>query len=365
MTKKLKIKKVQPKAVNINVSSIDSFFDINTIPQRRSFEEMINSAKETLIHPTPEVMVMNDELPIDIAEENISGNYLPVDDNPYAGITFKERPKQHVITNVSVGSDFEVFLFDKDKNKVVNAEPYVKGSKLLPFNFDNSNPFWTTSLDNVLAEGNIPPCTTQQEFNSNIEYVLEFFKKSFPKNIEIINDPAVTMDEEELNTPTAKEFGCTPSLNAYTGKKNPSPNGRNTNLRTGAFHIHLKYDDMEINNCTELIRILDLFLGLPALLLEPPNERRKLYGTAGEFRFGKTLEYRVLSTYFCKDEFLRKWVFQNTMHAIDFYNNNDSLKRNFLGQHSTLVKNIINRNAIIDAEELVERYNIPLYLRKA
>ena len=271
-------------------------------------------------------------------------------------------PPLALIENVTIGSDFEMFLFDEDANEIVNAEPYIKGDKFEPFNFDTSNPYWLTSLDNVLAEGNIPPCKTMQEFNSNIEHVLDYITNSLPPNIKIVNEPAVYMNPKYLNTPSAMEFGCTPSYNAYTLEQNPSPDGLSTNLRTGAFHVHIRYDNMKFDRSAELIRIMDVYLGLPSLLLEPPNDRRQLYGTAGEFRFHKekTTEYRVLSSYFLRNEQLRMWVYQNTMLAIEKANDPKFLYS--MKQRSSTVREIIQTQDTRRAEKIIKDLNIPLYV---
>lgn len=262
------------------------------------------------------------------------------------------------IENVTIGSDFELFLFDKNINEVVNAKPYVKGSKDFPYNFDKTNEFWCTSLDNVLAEMNIPPCINEKEFDQFVEKAIKYVQSTLPSNITTLAYPAMYLKEEYLNTPESREFGCTPSYNAYTLKENPQPSGGSTNLRTGAFHIHIKYDNMDFELSAELIKMLDLYLGLPSLLIEPPNERRKLYGTPGEFRFSedKTTEYRVLSNFFSKNSTLRSWVYRNTMAGIEHFNT----KGMFGSRLSQEIQNTILNGDIKNAERIIDKMNIPL-----
>ena len=268
-----------------------------------------------------------------------------------------EFPTLSNIKNVTIGSDFEVFLYDKTIKDVINAKPFVKGKKEKPFNFDKSNPFWCTSLDNVLAEGNIPPTTSPIEFDNNIVKVLKFIESKLPENISILNEPAWYMNPEFLKNKEAKKFGCEASFNCYSREVNPSPDN-NTTLRSSAFHLHFKYDDMDFNTSCELIKVLDLFLGVPSILMEPPNDRRMLYGKAGEFRFHeeKTMEYRVLSGFFSKNSALRTWAFKNAMKAIEFYN---SGKRIDQFSAKEIIDTINNRKQNT-AEKIVNSYKISL-----
>jgi len=68
------------------------------------------------------------------------------------------------VSNYMIGSDVEFFLKEKESNEIISAEGIVKGTKTEPYKFDENNPYYATSLDNVMAEGNIPPTTTPAEF---------------------------------------------------------------------------------------------------------------------------------------------------------------------------------------------------------
>jgi hypothetical protein len=260
------------------------------------------------------------------------------------------------INNYLLGADFELFLFDKDKNEVINAKKYVKGTKEKPFNFDKSNQFWCTSLDNISMEGNIPPCTTGEEFSKSIERVINFMNSKLPPNMVTVHDPAVYVNPAYLNTKEARTLGCMETMNAYTLHPNDPPNGESTNLRTCCTHIHLSYDNINYMTSVEWIKACDLFLGIPSLIIEPSNPRRELYGKAGEFRFNyKTVEYRVLSSYFSQSEELRKWVFNNAVKAIDFINEGHNVN-----DISAELQQAITTNDTNIAKKLIEQFNIPL-----
>lgn len=107
----------------------------------------------------------------------------------------------------TIGADVEMFLFNKRTNKVISAEGYIKGSKYDPFNFDESNEFWTISLDNVLAEFTIPPVQTANDFIQNLKRGIEYVKSILPKNLTPVALPAANLDKRYLKTPQALIFG--------------------------------------------------------------------------------------------------------------------------------------------------------------
>jgi len=261
------------------------------------------------------------------------------------------------IKNWTIGSDFELFLFDKNINRVVNAKNYVKGSKKKPYNFDNSDKFWCTSLDNISFEGNIPPCTSGEIFDRSIKKVIDYMSSGLPKHLELVHDSAVYVNNDEFWSPESIEFGCESTLNAYNLSENERPES-STNLRTCCTHVHIKYDDMNLKLSAELVKAMDLFLGLPSLILEPTNDRRLLYGKFGEMRFGKnkTTEYRVLSSFFSKTPELRKWVFSNTEKAINWVNAGNRVSGELLSELEVAVatsdKSYIN--------SLLQKYKIEL-----
>ena len=270
-----------------------------------------------------------------------------------------EMPQTNIIQNYKIGSDFELFLFDKNKDEVINAKKYVKGTKKEPFNFDKSNQFWCTSLDNISMEGNIPPCSTGEEFSNSIQKVIDYMNSTLPENLCTIHTPAVYVNPKQLNTKESRTLGCEPTLNAYTEMENPMPDGHSTNLRTCCTHVHLSYDNMNKRTSFDFIKACDLFLGVPSLLIEPSNQRRVLYGKLGECRLSnKTIEYRVLSSYFSKDENLRQWVFNNTVKAIEFLNEGNRVSENVVD----LIHEAFYHDNTRVAKQLIREFNIPMPL---
>lgn len=113
-----------------------------------------------------------------------------------------------MITDVKIGSDFEVFLRDKNTNEIISAEGIIQGTKKEPYNFDENDSYACTSLDNVLAEANIRPATTAAEFFHGINKALSYINNYIPNHLETIALPAARLDEKWLQTENAKLFGC-------------------------------------------------------------------------------------------------------------------------------------------------------------
>ena len=104
---------------------------------------------------------------------------------------------------------------------------------------------------------------------------------------------------------------------------------------------------------------MDLFLGVPSILLDTDTERRKMYGKAGCFRFTEFgVEYRVLSNFWTTSLENIKWLFDGIKQAVEAYNNGMRIDSN-----SDLAKSInscINNQNEDFAIEICEEFNIKL-----
>lgn len=121
-------------------------------------------------------------------------------------------------------------------------------------------------------------------------------------------------------------------------------------------HFHVGYDNHNRETSIELIRTLDLFLGVPSILIDKDDRRRELYGKAGCFRFtAYGLEYRVMSGYFIDTPELIDWCFTQITKAIDFLNEGGSVEKD-----ASKIVEAINDNNKTLAQELVKKYKINL-----
>lgn len=66
--------------------------------------------------------------------------------------------------------------------------------------------------------------------------------------------------------------------------------------------------------------MMDLFLGVPSILLDKDERRRDLYGKASAYRdttFG--LEYRVLSNFWTKSKESIDWAYESVVTVMNLY----------------------------------------------
>lgn len=107
----------------------------------------------------------------------------------------------------TIGADVEMFLTNTETGEVVSAENIVKGSKYDPFHFDANNKWFTTSLDNVLAEITIPPAKTARQFSTYLRKSMAYVKSILPKELDLLITPSASLDSKWLLTENAQTFG--------------------------------------------------------------------------------------------------------------------------------------------------------------
>ncbi len=168
--------------------------------------------------------------------------------------------------------------------------------------------------DNVLVEYATIPSGTFKQFNDIVKLGITTCEAEVSKvgHSVIPNVSSHNFTLEELNSfhKNVWEFGCEPDYNALTGMMNPKPKAADVGLRTAGGHAHFGYvdllpDGMGLEDSQCIMGVMcDYYLGLPALLMDPDDRRRELYGKAGAIRrkeYG--IEYRTLSNF---------WIFNDT-----------------------------------------------------
>lgn len=198
---------------------------------------------------------------------------------------------------ITLGSDPELF-FTKDK-KFVSAVGKCKGTKDMPFEFA---PGFKVHNDNVAVEFNVPPCKNVDEWVANhhkaLKYVRDLAKEN-GCNLKLVAD--AEFPTSELQSEDAQAFGCNPDFNAWALEMNPSPEAKATNLRTAGGHVHIGVPELTFREKIQIVRLLDIFLGIPMAMKEPKSRRAELYGAPGAMRdkeYG--VEYRTLSNYWLR-----------------------------------------------------------------
>lgn len=261
-----------------------------------------------------------------------------------------------MLDNITIGADPELFIINTKTGNVVSAVGMIPGEKGNPYRSDDMPEGFGLETDNILAEFNIPPVNKKEDFIDNILFMQKYIDK-FVKNIdpdfgiECISSRIVP--DSELKTPQAKEFGCSVDYNVYTCKANPKPKGTSTNLRSSGLHIHIGYDNPNIEYSTMLIKYLDAYLGVPSILIDQDTKRRSLYGKAGCFRLcGYGCEYRVLSSTMMNSIENLEFVWRQLIRAIAAFEFQKNLPQ------SRYVTDAINNSDINLANKLIKEYKL-------
>lgn len=261
-----------------------------------------------------------------------------------------------IIENVTIGADPELFLINSKTREVVSSIGIIPGEKGNPYRSKDMPEGYGLEIDNILAEFNIPPVRTKEDFVEAMTYMKNYIKKFIKaknSNLDILCKASMMVNEDQLQSPEAKLFGCSVDYNAYTEEPNPKPQGERTNLRSAGLHIHLGYDDCNVETSLALIKYLDMYLGVPSVLKDDDTKRRSLYGKAGCFRLTPYgLEYRVLSSYFLSNKITLSWVWNGICKAIKAYNEDYALA------DPELVQRAINESDKELAEKLVKKYKL-------
>jgi len=221
------------------------------------------------------------------------------------------------------GADPELFIVDAD-GKPVSAAGIIPGTKEEPFKVKCG----AVQRDGMAAEFNIDPVSSFEDFNRNIVTVLGELKRFLPKGMTLAALPAVVFPEDAWDAAPddAKELGCNPDYNAWTGQVNPPPSDpENPRLRTASGHLHIGWGDgLDVGDashkghCEDLVKQLDWYLGAWSVEKDKDATRRRLYGQAGAYRpksYG--CEYRVLSNFWVMDKALRLVVWNRMQQAIN------------------------------------------------
>lgn len=262
-----------------------------------------------------------------------------------------------------VGADPELFLKHPETHELISAIGIVPGNKDNPYDISDvlqsTKDGFAIQVDNVAAEFCIPPAASKEELVENILLVLDNFNKIIETDVCISTEASAIFPDDLLNNPIAQTFGCDPDFNAWTERENRKPKAVNKNLRSVGGHIHVGYDNISTQASLNIIKAMDLFLGVPSILLDSDTQRRELYGKAGAFRFKPYgVEYRTLSNFWIFSKDTIEWVFENTSKAVEFVNNEDNI--NILNSLSNEIQTTINTNNLESAKALLEKFNIKL-----
>lgn len=220
------------------------------------------------------------------------------------------------------GSDPEMFIYDKQNEEFVSAEGIIPGTKETPEMISDRG--HGIQPDNVMLELTFPPVvdadSLKRELKYCIDHVNERIKKINPY-FEVVIIPSATLDDKYTKTEHALTVGCSVDYNAWLQDANPKVDVENTNERWAGGHIHFGVNNQEISTIELIVKAFDMFLGVPFVFMDPYDARKKVYGTAGRFRFTSYGgEYRTLSNYWLSSDELIDYVFSQMSEALSFIN---------------------------------------------
>jgi len=217
------------------------------------------------------------------------------------------------------GSDPELFVRD-DTGALVSGHGLIRGDKKNPYKVDCG----AVQVDGMALEYNIDPVDNEDDWIRNHIAVRQQMQEMLPSGWTLNAQPTANFGSDYIESQPleARELGCDPDFNAYTGRQNNTPNAK-APFRTGAGHIHIGWtegQDIEelahVDACKKIIKQLDFALGIPSLSWDRDRRRRTLYGAAGAYRakpYG--VEYRTLSNAWLESEELMRIVFRLTQEA--------------------------------------------------
>lgn len=252
--------------------------------------------------------------------------------------------------NLMYGSDAEFFITTV-KGEPIPAIGMVGGTKEHPKTMGQG---YFIQEDNVAVEFNIPPAKKTRDFAKNIIRGLNKCREQLPAAVMPSNAASLVFDRAYIEgNPKALEFGCEPDINAWTRQVNPRPRATDRYLRSAGGHVHISWDDPDMEQRFELIKACDVFCSLPALWEDNDTRRRELYGKAGAMRvkpYG--VEHRVLSNYWIFNEMLASTVANRYDNAVSFLNSGHRIEEN----DNDLVVQAINTGNIELAEKILQKY---------
>jgi len=244
-----------------------------------------------------------------------------------------------------LGSDPELFLANADG--YVSAIGLIGGTKDRPRPIKELGKGFYVQEDNVLLEFNTPPAGKQKKWVENHTKMLDYLNTYLAdKGLSFKIDASAEMPKAQLMNPKAHVFGCEPDFNAWTLLPNPRPVCDNPFLRVAGGHVHVAFKGSNAEKIM-YVRKLDLFLGLWSVIYDEDKQRKKLYGSAGSFRFKPYgIEYRVLSNFWLMNKDFTAAVWDLTEAA-----------KRFKGDPITEIKDIIDSGNVEAANSLFRTYN--------
>lgn len=233
--------------------------------------------------------------------------------------------------NFLIGSDPEIFIKNED-GVLSSIIGILNGTKDNPIDIGKG---CSVQEDNILAEFNIPPAKSLEEFKNSINYSKDYIETVLAPLGKVLHySSSEIVPKEVLVDPKANIFGCAPSFNVLTESISDVDTTLFTEeqktMRSSGFHIHIGYDNPTEEMNDRLVMSFEIFVTLSLLNLDNDKyNRRSLYGLIGDSRsksYG--VECRSLGGYFLKNDESITLVWNQLQKALKFateskHTNND------------------------------------------
>lgn len=244
-----------------------------------------------------------------------------------------------------LGCDPEVFL-QNSAGKPISSIGYIKADKWNPMQIPDMPKGFTLQEDNVSLEYGIPPAASAQEFIGSINAVMAKSLDYLP-DLSFSKLSCIIFPEDQMEHPLAHIFGCEPDFDAWANKENRKPEPPHPFMRSAGGHIHVETE----RDGKLVVRLMDLFLGVPSVLMDTGEDRKKLYGKAGAHRIKPYgVEYRTLSNFWIFSDRLIQWAWDNTKRAVE-----SDLD---VASYADDILKAINGNDKVVAKKLVDTFNL-------
>lgn len=262
-----------------------------------------------------------------------------------------------------IGSDPEIFVFDKTRSIIGSVIGQLGGTKEKPISIGN-NCF--VQEDNILSEFNIPPVDNKEDFINNINFCKDYIStKMMINNKNLHFSSSEIVSDEILTEDKAKVFGCEPSMNIIT--ESMSDLDMNLvpeefkNLRTSGFHIHFGYDNPNFEDNCRIVLCFELAVSIPLYFDDNDKFNRRLfYGKFGDCRekdYG--VECRSLGGYFLKDDETLSLVWDKIEECIELFNSEiptskiKDMVEFCIGDNNTVIK-----ESVQEIKNELNKYNL-------
>tara|TARA_R110000850_G_scaffold11713_3_gene40116 strand:+ start:2610 stop:3443 length:834 start_codon:yes stop_codon:yes gene_type:complete len=239
---------------------------------------------------------------------------------------------------ITLGADPEVFV--SENGELTPCIGYFEGTKDEPTIYEINGTEIGVQEDNVMFEFNTKPADSKEAFIEIMRNTLTGCRSLLDdKGLSMEIQSSATFSEQALEHPQAQKSGCDPDENAWEEMMCDPVDLSTIRERCAGGHVHLgikvegegQFPDPSIRS--ELVKLLDVHVGLEDVIRNPDRVRKELYGAAGSFRFKPYgLEYRSPSNYWIASDELVGKMWDNVEKAIKAYNNNFEITEEFGNQ---------------------------------